>query len=345
MVRTIILTPEEAALLTQHYTHARSRLIRERAHCALLSHQGRGTRDIAQILMRKQETVREWITTFRAERMASIFPRYAGNTNAQKLTPTQRAEVAATLAKPPAEAGLPAAFWSVPSLKEYVTASYDVVYESDRSYHHLFTISGYSFKQPSPFDKHRNDAFVAARMAEIRRDVQPLLDADDWVVLCADEVRVSWETTIRRAWLPRGKPTILKVDRTKIGQSYFGALNQKTGAHHCIPLSWQTSETIADALAVLVGQYPDKRICIIWDNASWHRGKKLRERLGPGNPLERIRLINLPPYAPDENPEEHVWRIGKDAIANAAFDTFDELKQRFSDAVTTRTFPYTIASS
>lgn len=340
MVQSITLTIDETTLLKQHYAKARSRLIRERAHCVLLAHQGRGTHDISQILMRKQETVHGWIVAFHAERMASIFPRYGGNENASALTREQKADIKETIAQPPSEVGLPVAFWSISSLKDYVTASYGVVYESDRSYHHLFAVSRYSFKRPSPFDKHRDDAFVAKRMKEIREEIRPYLSSDDWVVLAADETRVSWETEIRRAWLPRGKPTVLKVDRTKIGQSYVGALNQKTGRHHCIPVPWQTSETIANALETLIAEYPNKSICIIWDNATWHKGKKLRERLGSGNALDRVHLVNLPPYAPDENPEEHVWKVGKDAIANEAFDTFDQLKERFVAAVTNRTFSY-----
>lgn len=342
MVKSITLTNDEQALLKQHYAKAQSRLIRERAHCSLLSHQGRGVHDIAEILMRKQGTIRAWIASFHAERLASIFPRYIGNENAGKLTREQKTEIAATLATPPSDTTLPVSFWSVDSLKDYVAATYGIVYESGRSYHHLFTVSRYSFKQPSPFDKHRDDAFIERRMAEICKEIEPFLASDDWIVLAADETRVSWETEIRRAWLPKGQPTILKVDRTKIGQSYFGALNQKTGVHHCVPLSWQNSETIAGVLETLIAAYPAKRVCVIWDNASWHKGKKLRARLGSGHSLERVHLVNLPPYAPDENPEEHVWMVGKDAVANTAFETFDELKKRFVSAVTDRTFSYRI---
>lgn len=342
MVQPITLTDDETTLLKQHYAKAQSLLIRERAHCVLLSHQGRGTRDISEILMREQETIHGWILLFHTKRIASIFPGYAGNENASKLTREQRAAIAATIATPPSTTGLPVEFWSITRLKKYVTATYDVVYESERSYHHLFALACYSFKKPSPFDRRRDDAFVRKRLKAIRKEIKPYLASDDWVVLTADEVRVSWETEIRRAWLPRGKPTVLKVNRTKIGQSYFGALDQKTGQHHCIPVPWQTSDDIADALETIIAAYPTKKICIIWDNASWHRGQKLRERLGPGHSLERVRLVNLPPYAPDENPEEHVWKVGKDAIANTAFDTFDRLKEQFVSAVTTEAFSYKI---
>lgn len=341
MIPTIVLTNKERALVKQHYAKARSRLIRERAHSVLLADQGRGVKDISQILMRKQDTVRDWLHKFVKVRLSSMFPQYTGNQNAGKLTTAQKKEIASTLAKPPQEQGLPQSFWSVSQLKEYVSAAYGIVYESKRSYHHLFEISGFAFKLPSPFDKKRDDAAVEKRMKEILLEIEPYMASNHWVVLCADETRISWETEIRRAWLARGKSTVLKVDRKKTGQSYFGALNQKTGTHHVVSVSWQTSETIANALKSIVDQYPGKRICVIWDNASWHKGKALRDQLGEGKPFERVRLVNLPPYAPDKNPEEHVWRIGKDAIANETFATFDELKALFEHSVSLQTFDYT----
>ena len=50
----------------------------------------------------------------------------------------------------------------------------------------------------------------------------------------------------------------------------------------------------------------------------------------------------MPPYAPDENPEEHVWKFGKEAIANDVYATFAELKKKFETAVNGRLFDYQI---
>lgn len=46
-----------------------------------------------------------------------------------------------------------------------------------------------------------------------------------------------------------------------------------------------------EALTTLVGRYPDKKITIVWDNARWHRSKKLRDHLGEGNPLANVHLV------------------------------------------------------
>jgi transposase len=137
----------------------------------ILSDQKREATDIALILMRNQETVRGWLNDFNERRMASIFHKYEGN-NASKLTSEQREEIKKTLSKPPSARGLPKEFWDVPSVKEYVKASFGVVYESDRSYHYLLHFSGLSFKLPTPFDAKRDIEKINQRLKEIHQEIK-----------------------------------------------------------------------------------------------------------------------------------------------------------------------------
>jgi transposase len=179
-------------------------------------------------------------------------------------------------------------------------------------------------------------------MQEIQKELEKLKKDPDTVVLSADECHVNWETETRRAWLKRGEKTVLKVTRDKIGQSYFGAWNHDTHVCHLVPLVWQNQQTMIEALTTLVELYPDKRVVILWDNAKWHKGKELRAELGTGNPLQNIHLINYAPYAPDMNPQEHVWRFGKEKISNQTFETFEELKKQFESAIESKIFDYKI---
>lgn len=330
------LAAAELDLLKDHYRKSDTMLIRQRAHAILLFHQGRTAEDIASILFVNEDSVRRWLGGFETARIASIFPAYTGNTNASKLTHEQREEIKKTLGKPPSAKGIPGAFWSVKRLKSYLKAEYGVVYESERSYHHLFAMECYSYKLPDALDKRRDDALVTKRMQEIRREIAHL----DHEIFAADESSIVWETELRRAWLKKGEKTILKVDRTKQRQNYFGALNMQSHRHHLIPLDWQNTETITGALRTLTRKYPGRKLAIVWDNAKWHRSKGLRILLGRGKEFEHIRLIWMPPYAPDENPEEHVWKYGKEAIANDVYKTFDDLRKKFESAVSGKVFHY-----
>lgn len=336
------MTTDEVSLLESHYKQAHSRLMRERAHAQLLPHDEYSVPDIARILRRDEDTIRDWLHAFASTRIASIFHKYDDNTNASKLTKEQKEEIKQTLEKPPSDNLIPKEFWSLPALKEYVSGKFGVVYESDRSYHYLLEYAGLSWKLPSAFDQRRDDAYVDQKMREIQKEIKKLGKDTDTIILSADESRINWETETRRAWLKRGEKTVLKVTRDKIAQNYFGTWNHQSKECHLVPIIWQNQETMIYALTEILKLYPNKHIAVLWDNARWHKGKALREQLRKGKPLQNIHLINYPPYAPDMNPQEHVWKYGKDMISNQTFKTFDELKKQFESGIASKIFDYKI---
>lgn len=343
MVYVTDITSDEVELLARHYRKARCALIRERAHAIILSSQKRNAGDIAAILMRSENTVRQWINDFQQRRLSSIFHQYQGNGNASKLTKEQKQEIKQTLERPPSEQGLPKGFWDVPTLKEYIKAEFGVVYESDRSYHYLLYFGGLSFKLPTAFDKRRDIEQINQRLKEIAQEIKPYFSDELWEIFTADETRITWEAEIRRAWLKRNAKTVLKVHRDNQYQNFFGVLNLKNQRAHTFRLDWQNQETMIDSLKKLTDLYPNKRICILWDNARWHKAKDLRKELHKGQSLERVHLINFPPYAPDVNPQERVWKYGKDQISNDnVADTFQQTIEMFERSIRSATFDYKI---
>ncbi len=342
MIHIRQLNKQEKQILKAHYRNSGCALVRQRAHALLLAGQGRLASDIALILMRNTETIRSWLHDFNQQRLASIFHKYEGNTNASKLTKEQREEIEQTLKNPPRDKGLPKQFWDVPAIKQYLRGEFGLVYESDRSYHYLLKFQGLSFKLPSPFDFKRDKDQINLRLKEIHQELPSYMNSDEWEVLTADESRITWEAEIRRAWLRKGEKTTLKVHRSNEYQNYFGALNLKSKKAHTIRLDWQDTGEIIRALQELSKNYPHKRICLLWDNARWHKSKQLRRQLSKGNSLEHIHLINFPPYAPDVNPEERVWRFGKDMLGNHNLHSFEETRDLFEHSITGKTFDYKI---
>ncbi len=336
---TLSITEEEQELLWDHKRKSETELVRIRAHAVLLNTKGYGTPEISDILNIDENTVRRSLTSFEKERISSIFPKYQRNANASKLTKEQKEEIQKTLASPPKKGGLPSVFWSVKKLKQYLKAEYGVIYESDRSYHHLFAVSGLSFKLPEGFDKRRDDELVKGRMLEIQGEIEKL-KKKGYEIFFADECSLCFETEMRRAWIKKGEKTIIRVNRDKIRQHYFGAWNIDSKKETLIRLDWQDTENISNALRKLTKRYKGKKIAIVWDNAKWHRSKELKALLGKNKEFEHIRLVWLPPYAPDENPQEHIWKVGKDAVKNNVTETFKELKDIFEKSIRGRIFDY-----
>jgi transposase len=331
------LTKEEEFVLSQHFRKSQNSLIRDRAQAILAFNGLVSAFQLSIVIRRSEKTIREWIKAFHRERIATIFPKYQGD-NAAKLTKDQKQQLAIVLSKPPSKYGIPASFWDISSLRTYVYAEFGVEYASNESYRLIFKLHRYSFHLPGAFDIHRNDKKVNKRIREIKKEIKPFLKDDNYLIFAADECRIVWEAVIRRLWLPKGQKSIIRVERKRQAQSFIGLLNLKTGEDLLYKLSWQKQDEIIPVLEQLVIRYPNKLICIIWDNARFHHGQKIKAKLS--TTLKPIHLINLPPYAPDKNPQEHVWKYGKDQIANVQCHSLEEVVTKFSNTVMGRIYPY-----
>ena len=66
---------------------------------------------------------------------------------------------------------------------------------------------------------------------------------------------------------------------------------------------------------------PLNKICLILDNFATHKAKRVHEKAIDLN----IKLIFLPPYCPDLNPIEFIWKSLKRFISISAFENAFEL--------------------
>lgn len=334
------LSPEEFELLESHFKRSPIELVRLKTQAIRMRSRDFPLDDIAFTLFRDERTIKRWIADFAERRLASLFSGHESNENASKLTREQKQQIKETLSKPPSEQDLPKDFWDIPQLKEYVNAEFGTVYESDQSYYFLLKFSGLSYKYPDKVSPRRDEHFTDKRMEEIRAEIKPLLTNPHWEVFTADETRLEKQSEIRRAWLKKGERTVVKTERSKEHQNYLGFLNQKTNQCDVYEIDRGNTEETIKVLRRLLEKYPDKKICIVWDNARWHRSKGLRELLGKGNEFENIHLIWLPPYSPEHNPIEHVWGWAKEQIANRSSVSMNKLKEEFLENINSRNFDY-----
>ena len=341
-MRKIEITKEEKQLLRRYNKASPIVLVRLKSQAVLMRSKSMKLKDIGDIVERETHTVSGWMKDFEARHMASIFSGHENNENAGKLTKAQKEEIKEVLKSSPSKHGLPKEFWDVPTLKEYISANFSVVYESVSSYHFLLSFSHLSFKYPDTFDIRRNETQITERMKEIHKEIAPLLKDSTWEVFAADEVRMQLTALTRRAWLRRGERTIVRVNRKREAQSYLGLLNQKTFRCHLYEIPWQNQEEILKALPAFLNEYSEKKICIVWDNAGFHKGKQIRKALQTGGLLERVHLVPMPPYAPDHNPIEHIWNTAKANVANIQQENFETMKVSFRTFVEGRTFNYQI---
>ena len=91
---------------------------------------------------------------------------------------------------------------------------------------------------------------------------------------------------------------------------------------------------------VLTVEHSTEKIAVVPDNARPHHAKALTGLYEPGQLLERITPVFLPPYAPDHNPVEHVQNAAKNNIATIQRETPEETLGAFASYVTGRAVDY-----
>lgn len=70
------------------------------------------------------------------------------------------------------------------------------------------------------------------------------------------------------------------------------------------------------------------RICLLLDNFATHKAKRVREKAKELN----IELIYLPPYSPDLNPIEYIWKSIKRIISISEIENKEELLKIVKDS-------------
>jgi transposase len=93
--------------------------------------------------------------------------------------------------------------------------------------------------------------------------------------------------------------------------------------------------TFLDFLRILKILYPDKLIMLVLDNARIHHAKMVKDFLRQKG--ECFHFIFLPPYSPQLNPIERLWKWLKDAVIANVFHKdqkdIDQAITRFMDYI------------
>ncbi len=125
-------------------------------------------------------------------------------------------------------------------------------------------------------------------------------------------MRVGQKGTVRRVWAAKGRrpraPRALGFKWTYV----FGAVCPGRGAAAGLVLPVANAEAMALHLAEISAQVaPGAHAVVVLDGAGYHQAEALAGRV-PAN----LSLLPLPPYSPELNPMELVWRDLEDKLAN-----------------------------
>jgi transposase len=135
-------------------------------------------------------------------------------------------------------------------------------------------------------------------------------------VLSQDESRFGLLTVRRRRLAARGVPPMGPIQHTFEWFYVYGAVAPTTGERFFLELPYRNADTFQGFVAAFAQAFPDSFNSLILDHSGAHTAERIRWP-------EHVRYVWLPPYCPELNPMERVWRDLKDDLAWQQFPDLD----------------------
>lgn len=258
------------------------------------------------------------------------------------LTKKQREEILDMLkTKIPKNFGYTTEFWTTSLLGAYIERKYRAKYKFKTSYYLLFRKAEFTYHKPERV-YHEQDA---QEVQQWKKTTQPklkrLFSESDTVILAADEMILTTRTTIQKIWLPKGEyPKVEVSNGTVQRRNVYGFLNIKTGDEHAFKTQKQNMRVTKTILGRIRMKYPTQKIALLWDNAGWHKGSVVKDFIKQD---DNILVIPFPRYAPEKNPQEHVWKSGRANVTHNRFiEDIDQAADEFVAWLRKTKFPYSL---
>lgn len=306
------LNNEQKEYLELRHRYEGDKRVADRIKAVLLKNEGWKNKAIAQALRIHEETVRNYITDWTLDE--KLKPENGGSYS--KLNDTQSQALESHLEE--------MTYTRVIDICIYIEQTYGVRY----------TVSGltkwlhqhrFSYKQPKSVPA---KAELAKQEEFIEKYIKLVADTPaNEPILFMDSAHPTMATKVACGWIRKGldKPIAQTASRTRV--NVMGAIELASmNIVSCRP-EYVNAETTVAFFDQIKATYPfAPSIHMILDQSGYHRSLFVRDEASKRN----IILHYLPPYSPNLNPIERLWKVMNEEVRNNVF--FSSAKQ-FRDSI------------
>ena len=214
---------------------------------------------------------------------------------------------------------------SIPStateVMDYIRGKFSVVY-SESAVTLLLHRLGFAYKKPKLVPGKADPEKQQQFLSELEELKASLEDSDK--ILYMDGVHPQHNSKPAYGWMEKGQDVVLKSNTGRQRININGAVDPKS-----LEVSIQVDDAVNAQSTIklfekLESKYPTaKRIVVICDNARYYRSNLVREFLKKS----RVEIKFLPPYAPNLNLIERLWRfMNKKVRNNKYYEKFSEFE-------------------
>jgi len=171
---------------------------------------------------------------------------------------------------------------------------------------------GFVYKQPkgvpAKADNEQQQAFIE-KYKELKADL-----GCDEVILFGDGVHPTMATKLSDGWIKKGTDKAIKTTASRTRINLLGAI-ELGNLSNAVTATYETinADSIIDFMRQLRAQYIDaKTLHWIVDGAGYHKAQLVKEKAK----ALHIQLHILPPYSPNLNPTERLWKVMNEYVRN-----------------------------
>lgn len=291
--------------------HKKVKFLKEgdRIKAILLLNKGFSYEEVAELLLIDDGTVRRWHRIFETEGMKTLLEdKYIGGIS--KLTSAEQIGLTAHLEE--------RIYLTAKEICAYVLRNYGVKYTS-KGMTSLLHQMGFSYKKPKHIPGKANQK-AQEEFIEKYNELKDSKTADDQIYFM-DGVHPLHNSQPAYGWIKKGKEQVLKTNTGRMRLNINGAYNIEN--HKAIireDKSINSQSTIA-LLEQMLKEQPLGMLYIILDNAKYYHSQLVKDFL---NKNQRIQFVFLPPYSPNLNLIERLWKFFKKKT------TYNEYYEKFA---------------
>lgn len=291
---------ERASLLAEHRLERDSRFS-DRIKTILLLDDGESYEAIAKFLFIDDATVRRYFKLYQKQGLEGLLAlNHLGSQS--KLSDIETSELREHLNTK--------AYSTTSAIAEHVKSQYGILY-STRGMHHLLIRLGFVYKKtkavPGKADVKAQEKFLAMyqHLLEHKPEEDP--------VYFVDGVHAQHNSHPSYCWIYRGKEKQIATNTGRKRVNINGALNAETleVITRSDP-SINAQSTVALFAGIEQKHQEARNIYVVLDNAGYYRNNLVKHYVTNS----KIKLLFLPPYSPNLNLIERLWKFFKKKVSN-----------------------------
>jgi len=311
-MNNLSLTSKAKRDLESRHKFCTNKKTSDRIKAVLLYSEGWTVSMISQALRVSENSIRRHIEDYASGKLS---PENGGSSSA--LDETQTAELVGALNDK--------MYHHVYEVIAYVEKTYDVVYSVPGMNKWLHR-NGFSYKKPKG-RPYKADEEQQAKFIKKYKRLKKRLGPEDALVFM-DSVHPTQATKLGYGWIKTGEIKEVSTSASRTRVNLVGAIELgNLGKAKVSKYEKINAQTIIDFLKSLREKYTSTgTIHLVLDQAGYHRAfdvRKAAKKLG-------IKLHYLPPYSPNLNPIERLWKVMNEHVRN---NCFFETPKKFKDAL------------